>query len=182
MSELSAAELMQKLAMSRAAQSAASASAALALAREVGTKRGAAYRPAVPSSRESIMSPSGASVAGNDEAYVVPRARLNAMMRVKTSSSRTPRVVAGFNSFMGDAMGGWVEELTSAKFRQAILAEFVATGEDRAKRSEAKRSAGIASRARLLAHHSLVRASLACSRNANTLPPQASSSRQASCQ
>lgn len=128
MSELSASELMQKLAMSRAAQSAASSAAnSLAVAREAATKRGTAYR--VPqSSRESIMSPSGASVSGgNDEAYVVPRARLNALAKVYVPS-RSPRLAAGFNSFMGDAMGGWKEELLSAKFRQAILAEFVATG------------------------------------------------------
>lgn len=116
MAELSSSELLQKLALSRAAQQTAGFPGSATPSR---SRRGSAY-----ANNSSAASVGGASEAFSED-FVVPRSRLSGMMSVTPRPSYLKQV-QGFNSFMGDAVDGWRVELLSSRLRQAVLAEFVA--------------------------------------------------------
>ena len=128
MADLSSSELLQKLALSRAAQqTAAAAPAARALAR-------------APSRRASTAGSVGGASDVFSEDFSVPRARLSGMTTAYSARPSYLKQVAGFNSFMGDALEGWKVELFSARLRQAVLAEFVAMSERAARAGPERRA------------------------------------------
>ena len=128
---LSAADLMSKLQLSRSAQAsalqAAQAVSALPSAPSPSWWRGAA--PAAPPAVElggsggdsGVSKPRRMSLGGS---WLPSASRSSAAGGAAPTLEKAP---TGFNSFMGEALQGWQQELLSLRLRQALIAEFIAT-------------------------------------------------------
>ena len=119
---ITAGELMQKLALSRAAQQAGGGGGAtFALARGLYRTPSGGAPPAAAAAGAGDSAGPKAAMSGMTSEY------LRAARSRDRGRSAAP-AVAGFNSFMGEALLGWRDELASVRLRQAVLAEFVGTG------------------------------------------------------
>jgi hypothetical protein len=106
---VTAADLLKKLQMSRAAQHAAVSLAATKAPNSPQLRR---KFIGVESKSASINADKGKDTIKEDS-------------KSKDSKERSS---TGFNSFMLEGLAGWRTELLSRRFRQAVAAEFFATG------------------------------------------------------